>query len=128
MKELWLLLLTLLVGICWSGCDSGIEDATAPPPTRPAERQTAEPEPERPRQRRHGYIGIVVRAPANAAERTAVQNLINTLQQYRAFHGKWPLSLEELQDWTDAPLPELPAGRSFHYDPETGEVKISQEQ
>ena len=69
-----------------------------------------------------GYIGTVARAPRTTQERLAIINLENQLKQYRAVHGEWPESLEELEEWGE--IPSLPQGKAFDYNAETGEVLI----
>ncbi len=80
------------------------------------------------REKQGGYIGIVVRSPRSTEEKMAITNIKNQLNQYKALHGRLPESLEALKKWTGGPLPKLPDGVEYNYDPETGDVKLSEAQ
>ena len=87
-------------------------------------------EPEQPadpdaRPRHRGYTGALIDGKHHAEETTAVVVVEQSIKAFQAMEGRLPKSLEELKNWQDADLPELPRGRAFRYNAATGELKVT---
>jgi hypothetical protein len=130
--------------MAWSGCSC--EDSE-PAPVRAGqqeERQEGE-EPEaaapesaeEPAQKEKRTIGdnllqapadylrtTTIQAPRHARKTVDVAYVQNEIYQWEAIHGRFPKSLDELVEWRGAPLPEVPNGHKYTYDPETGKVDV----
>ncbi len=66
-----------------------------------------------------------IQAPRHARKTIDVAYIQNEIYQWQAIHGRFPKSLEELVEWRGAPLPEVPKGHKYTYDPETGKVDVA---
>ena len=67
---------------------------------------------------------VVVDAPRHAKEtihHTAIQQEIN---QFWGLKERYPASLEELEQWRSAKLPDLPRRMEYRYDPNTGHLEV----
>lgn len=73
--------------------------------------------------RKGDYVGALVEGKRHSEETLAVTQLNSELKQFNAMKGRWPKSLKELEAWREAPLPKLPKGLKYDYDPETGKLK-----
>ena len=71
-----------------------------------------------------GYLETLTKTYKEGREDPHLLSVRNGLRQFKAMEGRWPESLEEFTEWRGARLPDLPEGRRFDYDPETGELKI----
>jgi len=63
-----------------------------------------------------------VKAPRHAKEKIYLSQLRNEIKQFWALNNRYPESLQELAEWRGAPLPKLPKGLGYDYNPETGEL------
>ena len=98
---------TLLVG---TGCGKEEPEQPADPDARP---------------RHRGYTGALIDGKHHAEETTAVVVVEQSIKAFQAMEGRLPKSLEELEQWQDADLPELPRGRAFRYNAASGELKVT---
>lgn len=71
-----------------------------------------------------GYFGAVNKARRSATETAALTKLKQEIRRFKALKGRNPRSLDELEKWRGSSLPEPPKGRSYSYDPETGELSL----
>ncbi len=65
-----------------------------------------------------------VLAPRAARRRVNLAQLQNEIERFWGLEGRYPQSLEELEQWREAELPEIPAGYEFDYDPSSGQLDL----
>ncbi len=70
------------------------------------------------------YVGAVLNAQQHASVRMSIITVSEAVKGFKAFEGRLPNDLEEVAHMIPGGIPDLPAGLSFHYDPETGEVTV----
>ncbi len=66
---------------------------------------------------------VTVTAPRRMKETLFLAEISKEIKTFWAFQDRYPESLLELEEWRGAPLPELPRGLGYDYDPETGELR-----
>ncbi len=99
----------------------GIGGPAAPPaPPRPPADGDAPP----PRTPRTGYTGRLLDAGDHVQVQSQLTAVRSQVQFFEAEHGRFPASLDELAKQTGRPLPALPSGMSWIYDPTTGNVGV----
>jgi len=64
-----------------------------------------------------------VKAPRHIKETAFLATLNNEIKSFWGLEGRYPESLKELEQWRGAPLPRLPKGLGYDYDPNTGQLK-----
>lgn len=74
------------------------------------------------------YMGELQKGLKKGREKPKLLALRNELKQFHALKGHWPATLKKFAEWRNAPLPDLPEGRSFQYNSETGKIKIVETQ
>ena len=67
---------------------------------------------------------VTIKAPRYAKKTVGLALVRNDLGAYKAMQGEYPPSLEKLAEWRGSPLPELPRGQAFSYDPKTGKINV----
>jgi hypothetical protein len=70
------------------------------------------------------YLDTTVGAIPRAQKKIDVAFTQHEIEQFRALEGRYPRSLDELEKWRDEPLPEVPKGHTYRYDPATGKVEV----
>ena len=70
------------------------------------------------------YLDITLHAPKKAQKKLNLISIQESLKAFQAINGRWPKSLEELQQNGYA-IPKPPAGLKYQYDPKTGVVSVS---
>jgi len=71
------------------------------------------------------YLGAVGQAQKTAETSTALNSVRQAVRFYQASEGTLPKSLEELvSSGYIGKLPSLPKGKSFQYQPNTGQVSV----
>jgi hypothetical protein len=112
MRTLWLVLLvtTCVAGsmMTCTGCGKG-------------EEQSADKKQEK---ENRGYMGTLAKTYRRGREEPQLLAVRNELKQFQAMKGRWPKDLEEFEEWRGTDLPDLPKGRKFDYDPETGKLEL----
>jgi hypothetical protein len=71
-----------------------------------------------------GYVGTMVKTRDNTKIQTALTSLRQRIQNYQALNSAFPASLEELGRKDGRPIPELPDGATWKYDPATGALDV----
>jgi len=71
------------------------------------------------------YMKAAVDAKGYAERSLDISYLRNEIKQFYALEGRLPRSLKELEHWRGEPLPGLPNGYTYNYDPNTGKVEAS---
>jgi len=69
------------------------------------------------------YIGTVVRTRPYAQDKLAKAELANFIRNFYALEGRYPESLQELEESRGSKLPKLPRGLKYQYDPATGALE-----
>ena len=110
--------IALLAG-CGPGGDTGADDGGE---TKQAEQPQTDKQEE---EGTGGYFGAVNKARRSATETAALSKLRQEIRRFRALKGRNPRSLDELENWRGDSLPELPAGRQYNYNPDTGELSFT---
>lgn len=71
------------------------------------------------------YLGAVGQAQKTAASSTTLNSIRQAIRLFHASEGRFPKTLNELVDTgTLGKLPDLPVGKSFEYQSDTGQVDI----
>jgi hypothetical protein len=70
------------------------------------------------------YAGSMVKSRDNSRVQTALTSVRQRIQNYQALNGAFPASLEDLGKKDGRPIPELPDGAAWKYDPATGTVDV----
>lgn len=132
---------TVAVGVLlWTGCSC--EDSEEPAgelvvveekPKQPVQAAQGAPERKAEQGRRRprtgfftapaDYARVTVDARSWAERKVDIATIQNELKHFYAFEGRHPHSLKELEDWRGQPLPELPKGYTYKYDPATGKLE-----
>ncbi len=68
-----------------------------------------------------GIVETSLQARTYAGAEVALAQVRSRIQQHQAMNGRYPAALDELTK--SAPLPALPAGMAYAYDPATGAVE-----
>lgn len=110
-------MLVLCVAMVLLGC-SGCEKENAAGQESSAKKETQSSESS------SSYMGELEKGLSKGKEKPHLLTIRHEIKQYHALKGKWPESLDQLAKWRDAPLPELPEGRAFKYNPEDGTIEI----
>jgi hypothetical protein len=71
-----------------------------------------------------GYAGSMVKSRDNSRVQTALTSVRQRIQNYQALNNAFPASLEDLGKKDGRPIPELPDGAVWKYDPATGTVDV----
>jgi len=72
-----------------------------------------------------GYLRtVVVDAPGKMKKQIGISKLNVEIQQYYALYERYPISLDELQEWRGGRLPPLPERYKYVYDPQTGVLDV----
>jgi hypothetical protein len=98
------------------GCEEGSQPR--PPSEKPKQKEKQR------EQEGSSYVGELHRGLKKGQEKPRLLALRNELKQFRALKGRCPKSLEEFTEWRNASLPELPPGRKFQYDSNSGKIQI----
>jgi len=104
----------------------------APPPPAPAEQPAERPAAKPQRQVGDSVLRgpgdylytATVTAPRHIKKTAAEAYLTNEIKQFHALEGRWPKSLEELEQWRGEPLQAPPGGTKYSYDAKTGELTL----
>ena len=70
------------------------------------------------------YVDTVVRQPKKVQKRVDLIAVQHDMRQFQAVEGRYPRTLEELAEWRGVALPQPPAGTSYQYDPNTGQISV----
>lgn len=128
--------------LVWVGCscedseppDAGVRvgqpegEAAGPPPAQEAAPRA--PKPDRPPVGESvlyapaDYLDTTVGAIPRAQKKMDVAFTQHEIEQFKALEGRYPRSLAELETWRGEPLPELPKGHTYKYDPTAGKVEV----
>jgi len=117
--KLWLAAVLLAALALW-GCPKKEPPAEGEKQKRYYEREVGK----NPIQAPTDYLYVVtVRAPRHAKEVVFLADLNNQIKQFWGLNSRYPESLKELEEWRGAPVPQLPKGLGYDYNPQTGELK-----
>jgi len=70
------------------------------------------------------YMTAAIAARRRAMEQAALAQLVTDIKTFRLMQERYPASLEELAKWRGAPLPTLPEGLGYKYDPKSGALEV----
>lgn len=65
-----------------------------------------------------------VTAPRAAKRKVNLSYLQNEIKQWWAMKGRYPKSLDELEEWRGTELPECPTGYEYDYDASEGKLEV----
>jgi hypothetical protein len=69
-----------------------------------------------------GYSGVLINTYRKGKEVPAVAALKQEIQAFNGLEARYPRSLKELEEYRKAPLPKLPKGLEYDYNPSTGHL------
>jgi len=122
MKHTWKLALiaAVLAPLALCGCPKKEPPEAQKKPERYYEREVGK----NPIKAPTDYLYVAtVRAPRHAKEVVFLAELNNEIKQFWGLNSRYPESLKELEEWRGAPVPTLPKGLGYDYNPQTGELK-----
>ena len=70
-----------------------------------------------------GYFGTLASGGGNVKAQAWLLAADRTIQSFKALYGRNPKSIQELEE-DNLPLPKLPKGLAFDYDPASGKVTL----
>ena len=115
---------------CCAGCSKKEESAASPKPEQPAAKGQRPPGPAAGDSMLTApvdYLHTVVSSRRHAQETMALALPQTDIKAFNAMKGRYPESLAELEKWRGAPLPALPDGLTYSYDPKTGKLEAIEE-
>lgn len=65
-----------------------------------------------------------VTVPRFAKDSAGTSQVKHDIELFKAEKGRLPETLKELEEYRGAPLPKLPVGHHYKYNPKTGEISI----
>jgi hypothetical protein len=96
-----------------------------PPPGRPAQPPAERPVGESVLRGPTDYLyTVTITAPRHARASIDVSQVQHDIETFKAMEGHSPASLDELVKWRGAPLPDVPKGYHYEYDPATAKVAV----
>ncbi|NIO12626.1 MAG: hypothetical protein GTO31_01870, partial [Xanthomonadales bacterium] len=66
---------------------------------------------------------VVIDSRHHAQETIDLAYVTRDIQAFNALKGRYPESLDELEQWRGEKLPELPGGLEYAYDSSTGKLQ-----
>lgn len=106
--------LLLLAGFLFSGCKQEQPASSTPNASSSGNPITAPVD----------YLGAVGKAKQSADKTVSSASLVQAVKMFSAEEGRLPKTLQELVPAYIQKIPAPPAGMKYHYDPQTGVIKV----